>query len=519
MKKLIGLFLALALLLCALPAGADGLKELEQRTNKDGLVYVVQADGTAKIIKYTGKEKKLKIPAKLDGFEVTVIDSHAFESLDVRSSLQSVTFPDTLLRIEKSAFENCTALKDAPLPKKLEHLGGGAFWRCQKLTNVGTLPDTLSEIGYNPFPGCDALKSVKVSKKHPYLELKNNVLFSKPDSRLIWYPIAAKAQAYTVPDGTRAIGDMAFQFAHVTKVTIPESVEVFGQSAFGYCPELTEINIPSKVENLNAFTTGCGELTAIRVSPDNPWFRSVDGVLFNADGTTLLLYPAGRKEASYTVPEGVAELARNAFEKARFTAVQLPDSLRTIRFSAFGTTMLTRLDIPEGVTLMESYALQSSYKLEEVSLPRSLNLNAGIFSGCINLQNVRIDADHPYLVLEENCLYNRESGKLLWYNPTDMRESLTLPAGIRIIGEASVRNRQLKELVIPEGVEKIEQNSLSDCFVLTRIHIPASVTEISERALARAAYSDNQTIVYVVPAGSYAEAYCKMYELETEVAE
>lgn len=513
MKRFFAWILAFALLLCGVSAGAE---EPGQKTNRDGFVYTVQEDGTAKIVKYTGTEKKVKIPAKLDGCPVTVIGSFAFDTMAVRNTLQSVTFPDTVLRIERSAFENCAELTDAPLPKKLEFLGGGAFWRCKKLKNAGTLPDTLTEVEYNPFAGCDALKSVKVSKKHPYLEMKNGALFSKPDSRLIWYPIAAKAQAYTVPDGTKIIGEMAFEFTKVTKVTLPESVEEFGVSAFGYCPGLTEINVPSRVENLNAFTKGCGELKSIRVSPDNPWFRSEDGVLFNADATVLLIYPAGRDAASYTVPEGVTEISTNAFEKARFTSVRLPDSLQVIGSSAFGSSNLIRVSLPEGVTKLAGYAFQSCSGLEEAELPRSLDLNWSVFNGCRSLRSVVIDADHPYLALEDNCLYNRGSGKLIWYNATDERECVTLPAGIRIIGEACMANRQILELIIPEGVEKIEARPFSNSFSLTRIHIPASVTEISDQALARTVYTGNETIVYVVPAGSYAEEFCRLYELTYE---
>ena len=53
------------------------------------------------------------------------------------------------------------------------------------------------------------------------------------------------------------------------------------------------------------------KLTDIFVEEGNEAFRSIDGVLFTADGKTLLLYPKGRTEDRYVVPEGTERIESN----------------------------------------------------------------------------------------------------------------------------------------------------------------------------------------------------------------
>ena len=510
--------LALMAALCGLSAGAEEMEELDRLTNKDGFVYTVLEDGSAQIVGYTGGQKKVAIPAKLDDQPVTSIGDKAFRGNAV---MQSVLIPDSVTRIGNDAFANCIALKDAPMPKKLVSLGRGVFWDCKKLDNVGTLPETLTDVGENPFPNCQSLKSVKVAGKNPYLEVKGGVLFSKGDSRrLIWYPIPAKAQAYTVPDGTERIDVMAFYGSSVTKVTVPESVSEIGATAFGNCVRLTEVSLPSQVRNLSSVFSGCMVLKTVRVSEDNPWYEAVDGVLFTRENRTLALYPVGRTETAYTVPEGTVVIGDGAFEHTRLTSVELPGSLRHIGFSAFGFTELRQVVIPEGVETLDLCVFQGCFSLEEVTLPRSLNLDQAAFFGAFNLRRVVLDADHPTLALEDDCLYSRETGKLLWYSPCAERESLTLPAGVRIVAEDAMSNGSLRELTLPEGVTEIEEDAFSGCDALTRMVLPATLTRIAEHTLqstGTAVAEEPERVTYVVPAGSYAESYCRLYELTYEV--
>ena len=115
-------------------------------------------------------------------------------------------------------------------------------FRCPNLTGV-SLPTTMEEVGLNPFAGCEALLDVDVADDHPYLEVRDSVLFSKADHRLIYYPRLLEKGPYDIPFGTRIIGASAFyQCDNLTDITIPDTVTAIGRRAFYQCSSLRAIN-------------------------------------------------------------------------------------------------------------------------------------------------------------------------------------------------------------------------------------------------------------------------------------
>ena len=77
----------------------------------------------------------------------------------------------------------------------------------------------------------------------------------------------------TIPDSVTSIGDGAFLFADLTTVTVPDGVTSIGVAAFG----------------------DCFGLTSIKVSAGNPYYTSVDGVLYSRIKKHLSRTPAVRK--------------------------------------------------------------------------------------------------------------------------------------------------------------------------------------------------------------------------------
>lgn len=78
------------------------------------------------------------------------------------------------------------------------------------------------------------------------------------------------------------------------------------------------------------FAVRCKE---INVSTDNPYYTSVDGVLFNKDVTKLLIYPAGKTSTSkygYEVPKTVKEIVPCAFQYTTLDKMLIPSSVTNI---------------------------------------------------------------------------------------------------------------------------------------------------------------------------------------------
>jgi hypothetical protein len=157
----------------------------------------------------------------------------------------------------------------------------------------------------------------------------------------------------TLPSGLLSIGDSAFAFcSSLTSVALPDSVSSIGYGAFNQTAVST-LCIPAGLASLNAFMLGASRVASFTVSPSNPTYMAVDGIVYNKAGTILVMAPP-MASGTFTVPAGVKEIAQLAFSYSRYSAVNLPDGLTTIRNAAFSNASLASITVPASVTTMES---------------------------------------------------------------------------------------------------------------------------------------------------------------------
>ncbi len=107
--------------------------------------------GGIEITEYNGKNEVIRIPAKIDGKNVTSIGEDAFVGC---VGVTNVIIPNGVTTIGKSAFNNLE-LKSVTIPDSVTKIGENAFIFCSRLTSV-TLPDSVTEIGKDAFAGCMA---------------------------------------------------------------------------------------------------------------------------------------------------------------------------------------------------------------------------------------------------------------------------------------------------------------------------------------------------------------------------
>lgn len=513
-KRFLSLFLMLFILL---PAAACGEEKAapKQLTNAEGFVYTLTGNGSAQITGYTGKKEKLEIPDTLDGHPVTAIVERAF----FHAGITGVTVPEGVRSVGSGAFEHCYSLKTVRLPEGLEFLGSDVFHSCTHLTTVN-FPDSLKFVGDSIFSDCREIASITLSPDHPLLELADGVLFNRQAKRLLWYDPAKKDETYAIPEGTLSIGSQAFFGATPTAITVPDSVEEIARYAFSSCLNLKKINIPAKVTELNAVFPGRGTLVDIQVSPDNPVFYIQDGVLFDREKKALVIYPGGREDERYEIPDGTLAIASEAFMRAKLSEIVIPGSVKVIGSNTFlFCDRLTSITIPEGVEEIKGLAFQSCAGLKEIRLPRSLvKVGENPIRQCVNLRKIIVSEGHPALAVMDDALVSLEDMRLIWYPPAADRKKYTVPQGIRIIDcYAFAFNDQLTEITLPEGVEELRENVFDYCSNLKRVVLPKSLKEINRTAFhSGKSRKDMTPITYAVVKGSYAENFCKSYNLKIQ---
>jgi len=82
------------------------------------------------ITKYAGFDTNVKVPAKINGKPVRVIDTRAFAQ---NKNIVSVTLPKTIRSIKKKAFYGCSQLESVTGAEKLKKVGEDAFVKCPKM--------------------------------------------------------------------------------------------------------------------------------------------------------------------------------------------------------------------------------------------------------------------------------------------------------------------------------------------------------------------------------------------------
>lgn len=241
---------------------------------------------------------------------------------DSEDLITTVTIGNGVTSIGNYAFYSFDKLAKVSIPYGVTKIGSSAFEYCSNIQSI-IIPDGVVSIGSSAFENCTGLTSI------------------------------------TIPDGVKGIGNSAFECCTgLTSLTIPNSVTSIGEDAFSSC-NLTSITIPSNVTSIDdsAFS-GCQKLNQINVAPTNATFSSENGVLFNKEKTKVISYPEGKKETSYTVPDGVASIGEYAFSScSSLTSITVPNSVISIDKGAFSCcSSLTNITLPDGVMSIGSDA-------------------------------------------------------------------------------------------------------------------------------------------------------------------
>ncbi|MDR3600330.1 MAG: leucine-rich repeat protein [Desulfosporosinus sp.] len=373
---LVGLMMMTILLCCS---------NLVQAAQDGDYTYTVTS-GVTTITGYTGAGGAVTIPSTLGGAPVTSIGYEAFSDC---SSLTSISIAQGVTSIGIGAFANCpgltsitvdvnnlayesfegvlfnkagTSLIVCPggktsfnIPQGVTSINNAAFANCSNLTTI-SIPQGVTSIGYGAFSYCSSLTSISIPQgttsigDFAFSNCRGLTSISIPQgvvsigSDVFWH--CTNLTSISIPQGTTSIGDFAFSdCSSLTSISIPQGVTSIGIGAFYGCRGLTTINIPQSVTNIGDSAFGdCTELPSISVAAANLNYESIDGVLYNKAGTSLIACPGGL--TSISIPQGVTSIDEGAFGSCiGLASISIPQGVTSISNEAFynctGLTSIT----------------------------------------------------------------------------------------------------------------------------------------------------------------------------------
>jgi hypothetical protein len=203
----------------------------------------------------------------------------------------------------------------------------------------------------------------------------------------------------TIPGSVMSIGAYAFSACDsLTNATISNGIMNIGEEAFYRCWSLTSVTIPASVTSIGADAfMSCWSMTAITVDEQNSIYSSVDGVLFDKSGTSLIEAPAGLG-GRYTVPGGATSIGQDAFAWCPYlTEVTMLNGVTSIAGGAFSECeFLTNVVIPSSVTSIGEYAFYNCNWLTSLTIPGSVTtINEYAFFACALLNSVFFGGNAP----------------------------------------------------------------------------------------------------------------------------
>lgn len=227
--------------------------------------------------------------------------------LNVPSEIEGLT----VIAVYPVAFTNCLS-EEIILPETVTYIREMSFYSCANLKKI-TLPSSLTEIGNNAFDNCTLLETIDTGGA----------------------------------------------------VTI-------GQNVFLDCPSLKNLTISGNCTSIGAEDEEpflyCTALESVTVTSGDGIYSSENGVLYNKDKSTIILYPQAKTDKKYKAPKSVKEIGQSAFYHCKY---------------------LESADI-SGVEVLKDYAFEGCEKLKKVKLSKNLTqIGADAFYGCKALTSLR----------------------------------------------------------------------------------------------------------------------------------
>ena len=416
------------------PVASDGTYWYAYRENADDTATITITDflGPVDSTK-TPDPYTITVPTELDGRKVTGLGESSFSGiyspdhpknytlLSFCNQIQSVTIPESVTSIGKSAFEHCSNLDSLTIKGvATSMIGAYAFASCTSLTSL-SLVGSFQTIGDSAFVNC-GMTSLTIDATITSIE---KYAFS---SRFL--------TSLSLTGNVQKIGDYAFaNCTSLTSLSLTGNVQKIGDHAFDSCSSLNTVTFPKSLTSIGSYAfDSCTSLNSIEIPGK---VTEIGDCAFHLSGLT-----------SVKIDEGVQSTGADMFNGcAKLTTVTFPESLTTIADGSFAScSNLNHVKIPARVTCIGDSAFSNCTSLSDITLQDGVKtIGANAFFSCQALT------------------------------------SITLPDSVTDIGKnAFWYCSQLESITIPENVTAIKPDTFYWCFSLKDITLPAGLTSFQD---------------------------------------
>jgi len=504
-------------------------------TDVENVIIPDEFEGKAVVsINSSAFQNKTNIKSVIIGANVTSIGSSAFYYC---SSLTSVNIPDSVTSIEDMAFYNCKNVTNLTIGTGLVSLGSAAFYQLENLTVINYNAIRLSSCRYSFTNVATLNDGLILNIGEGVVSLPNYLFNYRYASNASGYGESTKIKEVNLPTSIRLIGNDTFDSKYLTNITI-KNKDIYNSITSDYaCGGLVEYAEKIKVlasvdDGSNSFLSSKLDYKEeqdryvvyyndIEVADNGVKYRIKDNeawvVGFVGDETDVLIESSCKGKP-------VVSIEKEAFYGKKVTCIEIPNTIKTIRNSAFyNCKELIKVHIPSSVIEIESGAFYGCSSLSEIMLDslkiyKNLTsddafgnlLGVGLIRHEVRLKihkeiddssndfiNSRYDwiesegeynvhynkfeteGDWEYRIQENTCWISRYNGK---------ESNVVVPASykgktITAIGDYAFSNNSvINSIKLPETITRFGKQAFMSCRNLAKINIPDTVTYIGTQA-------------------------------------
>ena len=247
---------------------------------------------------------------------------------------------------------------------------------------------------------------------------------------------------------------------NITELYLPEGMTYICKNAFSGMTALTYVKFPSTLDFI-------GTAAFARTNIKN---ADLSGTSLTYVGDCAFAYNTSLRSISF--PDTLIQINDHMCDHCTaLKTAALPAYVESIGNSAFGTTALESIVIPDSVSELGEFSFENCDKAAKIEIGKGVEaLGKGAFFGCTAVTSVDIPGNVE--VIGESA-----------FKGCTALSKVTLHEGTKEIGKDAFEDcTALRELRLPDGMQKIGDYAFQGSG-LTYIYIPASVTEIGWRAI------------------------------------